>query len=344
MKKALLALAGLVVVLLAAMWMAGDAGYWRRYAAAMGNFGAEEVARAVQPRLRIAGAPAPAPQASAEAEQILPAALAEARDVSGEQQLYAFVVHRHGHAVLEYFGGAREPTAQVSGGELAALPFALAVGVLADAGRVDLKAAVQGIREATQPSTGWRNPWSADAKFRFNLHAAPPLLLQDADGDVANTLSQRVWMPLHADDAWLWGRDDSALRVDCCMVAQVTDWLRLGDLLLGQGTYQGERIVSPDWIRQLLAVDAEGRAHPVWLGVQQPWTGDEPPLARDTYWFDLAPDIRLWLVPRRGIVMLAWGQGDKARDTLIPNIILRGLTDQAPAVTGGGLNELVPGH
>ncbi len=344
MKKALLVLAGLIVVLLAAMRMAGDDGYWRRYAFALGGVGAQEAARTVQPRLRIAGAPAPAPQAAAEAEQILPAALAQARDVSGEQQLYAFVVHRHGHAVLEYFGGARERGAQVSGGELSALPFALAVGVLADAGRVDFKTALQGIREAAPQSAGWRNPWSAAAHSRFNLRAAPALLLKDAEGGVANTISQRVWMPLHADDAWLWGKDDGALRVDCCMVAQVADWVRLGDLLLGQGTYQGERIVSPDWIRELLAVDAQGRAHPVWLGAQQQWSGDEPPHARDTYWFDLAPDMRLWLVPRRGIAMLAWGRGDKARDTLIPNIILRGLTDQAPAITGGGLNELVPGH
>lgn len=344
MKKTLLVLAGLVVLLLAAMWVAGDAGYWRRYASAAAGFGAAGAARTVQPRLRIAGAPAPAPQASAEAEQILPAALAEARHVSGEQQLYGFVVHRHGHAVLEYFGGGRAQTTQVSGGELAALPFALAVGVLADAGRVDFKTALQGIREATRQPAGWRNPWSADARSRFNLRAAPPLLLQDADGDVANTISQRVWMPLQADDAWLWGSNDNAVRVDCCMVAQVNDWLRLGDLLLGQGTYQGERIVSADWIRQLLAVDADGRAHPVWLDAQQPWTGDEPPHARDAYWFDLGPDMRLWLVPRRGIAMLAWGRGGKARDTLIPNIILRGLTDQAPAVSGGGLNELVPGH
>jgi hypothetical protein len=344
MKKTLLVLAGLVVVLLVALRMAGDDGYWRRYAAALGGLGAEQAARAIQPRLRIAGAPAPAPQASAEAEQILPAALAEASDVSGEQQLYAFIVHRHGHAVLEYFGGAREPTTRVAGGELSALPFALAIGVLADAGRVDFKAALQEIHEVTQQPAGWRNPWSAAAHFRFNLRAAPPLLLKDADGDVASTISQRVWMPLHADDAWLWGSGDNALRVDCCMVAQVTDWVRLGDLLLGQGTYQGERIASPDWIRQLLAVDADGRAHPVWLGDQHSWTGDEPPHARDTYWFDLAPDMRLWLVPRRGIAMLAWGRGDKARDTLIPNIILRGLTDQAPAVTGGSLNELVPGH
>jgi hypothetical protein len=344
MKKTLLVLAGLVVLLIAAMLMAGDTGYWRRYLAGLTDANVERAAQAMQPRWRIAGAPAPAPQASAEAEQILPAALAEARDVSGEQQLYGFVVHRHGHAVLEYFGGARQQTTQVSGGELSALPFALAVGVLADAGRVDFKAAVQAIQEATSQPAGWRNPWSAAARSRFNLRAAPPLLLKDAERDVANTISQRVWMPLHADDAWLWGSDDNAVRVDCCMVAQVTDWIRLGDLLLGQGTYQGERIVSADWIRQLLAMDADGRAHPVWLGTQQPWIGDEPPHARDTYWFDLGPDMRLWLVPRRGIAMLTWGRGDQARDTLIPNIILRGLTDQAPAVSGGGLNELVPGH
>jgi hypothetical protein len=34
---------------------------------------------------------------------------------------------------------------------------------------------------------------------------------------------------------------------------------------------------------------------------------------------------------------------DRARDTLLPNIILRGLQDQLPS-GGTDLNDLVPGH
>ena len=342
-KPLLFTVAGILLAL-AVLRSAGDTGYWRRYIAMLGGVDAGEVAALMHPRIAIAGEPSGLPRATPEAEGLLPDALAQARAAAQRQEVEALVVHRHGHRVFEYFADGRNGDAEVAGGELAALPFALALGVLAENGRVPFDVALKSLREAMPPEKGWGNPWSDAARARFTLRPAPPLLLQDADGDVAHTLAQRVWLPLHAGPASLWGRDDSALRVDCCMVARLDDWMRLGDLLLGQGRYEGERLASPDWIRHLLAADAEGRVRPAWLEQQQPWRGDEPPAARDTCWFDLGNDLRIWLAPRRGIAVLVWAGGGIARDTLIPNIILRGLNDQAPAIGGGGLNEMVPGH
>lgn len=344
MKRGLLLAMVAVLLVLAALRMAGDMDYWRRYTAALGGAKAEQGAVLALPRLTIAGEQSALPRATPEAESLLPAALEQAREQAVQQRLQALVVHRHGHRVFEYFSAGRSGSSEVDGGELAALPFALALGVLADNGRVSFDAALQALRDAMPPPRGWRNPWSGAARARFALRPAPTLLLQDADGDVATTLSQRVWLPLRAAPASLWGRDDTALRVDCCLAARLDDWMRLGDLLLGQGRYAGERIASPDWMRRLLPADANGRAQPAWLAQQIPWQGDEPPVARDAYWFDLGVDLRLWLVPRRGIAVLVWARRDGARDTLIPNIILRGLDDQAPPVEGSGLNELVPGH
>ena len=51
---------------------------------------------------------------------------------------------------------------------------------------------------------------------------------------------------------------------------------------------------------------------------------------------------RLWLAPRRNIAILVWADDDTAHDTLLPNIILRGLNDVSPAI--GGIEDLVPGH
>ena len=116
------------------------------------------------------------------------------------------------------------------------------------------------------------------------------------------------------------------------MRAELDDWMRAGDLLLGQGAYRGERIVAADATRQLLAAHAPA-----------PSLGDEPLLARDGTAFDLAPDVRLWLAPRRGLAILVWGTPEQARDTLLPNLILRGLNDVAPAI-GGDISDIVPGH
>lgn len=343
MKKVLFT--GVVIVAaMALMLLAGDYGYWVRYSAALTGVGAATRSRPPEPGLRIAGNAAGVPRATPEAENVLPAALEDAREQARSQDWRALVVHRHGHRVYEYYASGASGGTLLEGGELAALPFALAVGVLADNRRVSFDAALQAVREARTADSGWRNPWSRAARMRFSLHPAPPLLLQDADGDVARTLSQRVWLPLRAADAWLWGRDDQALRVDCCLVAQLDDWMRLGDLLLGMGSYEGERIASPDWIRLLLARDSAARVHPAWLAAQRSWSGDEPPVERDVFWFDLGTDLRMWLAPRRGLQILVWSHGDRARDTLIPNIILRGLNDQAPSIGNGDLQDLVPGH
>jgi hypothetical protein len=161
----------------------------------------------------------------------------------------------------------------------------------------------------------------------LSLALVEPAAVQSGASESAQLVSERIWVPLRAHDAWFSGRG-AAPRV----MAELDDWMRLGDLILGQGTYHGERIATPDSVRQLLA------SHQA-----QPWVGDEPLTARDALWFDLEPGIRLWLAPRRGLAVLAWTKGEAARDTQIPNIISRGLNDQGPAISGG-LEDMVPGH
>jgi len=331
-----------MALVLAALRTAGDLSYWKRYVATLGGQDAAQAAASVLPRLLVAGAPQQPVRASAEAELVAPEALEAARAEAQRSGVRALLVHRHGHRLLAHFEAGVTGSDEVVGGELAAVPFVLAIGVLADARRVEMEAAVEVARDAAGDAA-IGNPWSAQARERLGLGAPPAMLLQDAEASVAETLSQRVWQPLHASDAWLWGRDDTALRVDCCMVAKLDDWMRVGDVLLGQGSLHGERIVSPDWIRRVLEAGPDGQRRAVWLGGERTWTGDEPPAARDALWFDLGRDLRLWLVPRRGLAIMVWA--DAATDTTLPNIILRGLLDQAPPVSGADrLDELVPGH
>jgi hypothetical protein len=327
---------------------AGDATFWRQYVAAVADRGAAEAAKAVTPRIVLRGAGGALPRSPAEAESVSAEGLAVADEQAKNEGARALIVHRHGHRIHEYFAPGFNGAMEVAGGELSPALSALATGALVDNRRMSFADGVQSIRTAMQLSAieGWRNPWSRAARQKFSLAAAPAFLLKDADGSLANTISQRVWQPLGASDAWLWGRDDTALRVDCCVVAHLDDWTRVGDLFLQQGSYAGERIVSTDWIRHLLAADAQGQRHPVWITRQQAWAGAEPPAAREVYWFDLGPDLRLWLVPRRALSVLHWASGSqRARDTAIPNIIIRGLTDSSPAVSGAAeLNDIVPGH
>jgi hypothetical protein len=344
MKRSRLLAAVALLVVVGTLWSAGSVGYWRRYASALLGHGAEGAAHLVQPRLQLSGSAMALPRATPEAELIAGDALKLAADAARKQGAHALLVHRHGHRVFEYFGTGRSGDIEVAGGELSAALLALSLGVLVDSRRIEPAAALAAIREAAAPAESWRNPWSAAAKRRFNLAPPPPLMLQDLDGSIANTISTRVWLPLGAADAALWGVDDAKLRLDCCAVARLEDWMRVGDLFLQQGSYQGQRIVSPDWIRRLLAADAQGQRHPMWLDQQSPWAGDEPPAAGEIHWFDLGSDMRLWLAPRRGLAILYWANAPKSRDTLVPNIILRGLQDQLPAGGATEINDLVPGH
>lgn len=236
-------------------------------------------------RERIAGDPMPLPRARAEDELVLPEALQAAHAEAGRRGVRAFIVHRHGHRIYEYFAGGAAGTSMVDGGELAQVVLALALH---------------------QPGEG-----QADA------------------ARAAALVSERLWLPLRAEDAWLVDRDGS-LPCRRCIEARLDDWMRVADLVVGTGTWLGERIVSADAVRAILA---RHRAS---------WQGDEPFLARDGTAFDLGEGVRLWLAPRRALTMLVWADGPAARDTLLPNILLRGLNDVSPVI--GEVSDLVPGH
>jgi hypothetical protein len=245
-----------------------------------------------------------------------------------------------GTRVAAWFAGVDGST-QLAGGQLSPALMVLATGALADARRLEFTQAVAAVKAATaQSGDGWRNPWSAAARARFTLAAPPAWLMNDVEGTLANTLSLRVWQPLGAGDAYLWGMDDSALRLDCCVAARLDDWMRVGDLLLRQGEYEGTRIVSPDWIRHVLASDAGGVNHPVWVTEPASWTG-EVPAAREAFWFDLG-DVRLWLLPRRGVDLLAAAGNDRAL-TDVPNIVI-GIVEQAAGRPPTNIGDIVPGH
>jgi hypothetical protein len=341
------ALVLLVAIALSALRLAGDAAYWQRYTGMLLNTDIDQQARAIQPRWRIEGASAAVPRATAEAEFIATEALDAASAYAKTHGSKALIVQRHGHRVHDFFADGVSGATQVVGGELAPALMALAMASGVERRKLTIDEALQLLKKATATAQGPmpRNPWSAAARNYFSLAPAPQFLTEDADGDLAKLLSQRVWMPLQAADAWVWGKNNDAIRLDCCVVAQLEDWVRLGELLADQGSYLGTRIIAADWMRSLLASDASGRWHPAWLNKQRDWVGAEPPAARDVQWFDLGANVRLWLVPRRKLAVLHWSEGGGAPDTELLNLILRGLTDQLPSAAGAAtLDKLVPGH
>lgn len=85
----------------------------------------------------------------------------------------------------------------------------------------------------------------------------------------AQYLSRRLWQPLGAQDAFLWlDRDGGMPRGFCCLFASARDWLRVGELILGEGERAGERIVPKDYVSQMLTPSAlnPNFGFQIWLG------------------------------------------------------------------------------
>jgi hypothetical protein len=151
-----------------------------------------------------------------------------------------------------------------------------------------------------------------------------------AEGD-AKLISNRLWQPLNAHDAWLDG---------CCLRARPIDWLRLGILLAQDGRFEGGDVVPANAITRLrtagTALESGSKA-----------SGAEPFAARDVYYLRGNDRTRLWIAPSLQIVALhvAGPAGANGWDeTQLFNQLLRAATDRTTANSGDLLNQLVPGH
>jgi CubicO group peptidase (beta-lactamase class C family) len=175
----------------------------------------------------------------------------------------------------------------------------------------------------------------------------------------AGYISQRLWKPIGAADAWLTRDDEAgATWAHCCLRARRGDWMRIGELLVSDGHFQGEEILPPGWVGHMLA---GSKAHPnfgyqVWRG--QPYVGStapgsasEPYAADDTYFLKGAGKSRLWFVPSLSLTILRMGSNAEDDvdwdDARIPNLVIRGATDFVPPVPKSGAEDvrsLVPNH
>ena len=235
------------VLLIVAAVRGGDAGaaahgrrlrpFWDRYAAALAGVGAAAAVRSY----RTAAARQPAARPVCRAPRRKPKTCCPPRWRMRTQQARMQGLRGAGRApswpsrVRILRAGRSGSNAGAGGGELAALPFALAVGVLADNGRVPFEAALQAVHAARSRIRAGaipgrtRHARASHCARRHRCCCRMPMAMWH------NTFRSACGCRCGAGDAWLWGRDDQALRVDCCMVARLDDWMRLGDLLLGAG-------------------------------------------------------------------------------------------------------------
>jgi len=212
-------------------------------------------------------------------------------------------------------------------------------------GAADLTRAVLALPAAATPGV-----------TRVEQAADPQLLalaLERATGvRYADYLSTTLWRRLGSADAWLWlDHPGGTPHAACCLFARQGDWIRVGQMMAGEGTYRGTQVIRPGWVSYLRTPAKSDPDYGRFLRVANtPDAGNEPYAARDTYRIAGRGGHRLWIVPSLGLVILCTGpaQGRDAQwdDARIPNLVIRAARDftPPPVQPGAELSTIVPGH
>ena len=384
MKNVLMWMAAALVVV-AVLVIAGDPAYWlgRMGMAARGR-GAHSESYSPRAVLRGTDQP-PAPRQSPASEQLDVESLRAAADYAAKQQSRSLIVTRHGYIVFEqYWQGSNLDTVVDSQG-LGRIVAALAAGVALSERKIgwpdeplsyfipqwakDARGAIT-VRNLLQSSSGLgsaapaygTNAVSRDLELPLGAPPGTRWLDQSVDSDLlayviqnatgqsyADYASQGIWARIGAADASLWvDSPGGTAHVDTGFRARQGDWLRVAEVLLQAGKYQGDEIVVPRWVPELLQPAKSNSNYGSYLHLGAHPAPGMAPYATDDVFVVEGEGNRMWLIPSLQIAILRTG-GRPAADWdegRIPNLIIRGARDFVPptARPGADLRQLVPNH
>ena len=193
-------------------------------------------------------------------------------------------------------------------------------------------------------SSRWRAPPGVSARRAAGRPAAAGAGARARHpGALRQYLSTRCGGGLGAADAWLWlDRPGGAAHADCCMFARQGDWIRVGQLLLRDGNYRGDR-GHPSRLGHPMRAPA--KSDPDFGALYARGHGgrgrrQEGFAAPDVYVVGGRGGNRLWLIPSMQLAVLCTGEAagrDAAWDeTRIPNLIMRGARDYLPPAPAPG--------
>ena len=384
--KRLVPWVAVAVAVVCLLGVARQPGYWKRYVGALVHGGTDLPLSFYEPRELVEGGNVPpAPRVAPALESLDAAALQAAADYAAGFDSHALIVTRHGHIAFErYWHGTdfntledsqsfiRTLTALLTGVAIAERKIGWPdepIGYLLPEWSHDARGAIT-VRNLLQLSSGLEPAGAAErfgpdivaAHLRQPLVARPGATWADQPADAqllalvieratkqrfAEYLSVALWRKLGAAGAWLWlDRAGGTAHADCCLLARQGDWVRVGELLANNGRYQGDEIVPPGWVTQMLAPVTGNPRYGSFLKVKTGKTaaGFAVP---DVFMVE-APGHRMWLVPSMELVILRTGPAVDAGwdDSRIPNLIIRGAHDYVPAQArpGADLRSLVPNH
>jgi CubicO group peptidase (beta-lactamase class C family) len=348
--KSVLKWAAFAVVVLAVLVIARDPQYWTRRII-VGSSGGELPPSFYSPRATIHGSNRPpAPHENAIEEKLDTGALESAAAYAEKQHSRALIVTRHGYLVFERYWQSSNPDTVVESTGLGRVVAALATG----AAIADHK-----IGWPDEPAGYLVPAWNSTVRGQVTVRQ---LLQHDADPDVlgyvvqsatgkpyAQYISEAIWGRIGAGDASIWLQSDGAPHVDTGFFARQGDWLRVGELLLGNGNYQGDEVFLPRWVPELLKPNEKRPDYGSYLRLGLHAAPGMSPYASPDVFVVEGGGNRMWLVPSLQLAILRTGGALEPDwdDGRIPNLIINGTRDFVPPATRPGaadLRLLVPNH
>jgi CubicO group peptidase (beta-lactamase class C family) len=380
--KALIKWTALALVVAAVLVIAHDPPLWLGRVGIVASAGGGLSESSYTPRAIVQGGnQPPAPREDPAAEQLDVAALQSAAEYAEKQQSRALIVTRHGYIVFEkYWQGSNLDTmvdSQGLGRVLAALATGTAISdrkigwpdeplsyfipqwVKDPRGEITVRNLLQmssGLTSARPSMIGryLQLPLDAPPGTRWlDQNVDPDLLafvIQHATGRMyGEYLSEAIWARIGAGDASVWlDSPGGSAHADTGFFARQGDWLRVAELLLRNGNYQGDEVIVPRWVPELLQPSKSNSNYGSYMRLgSHPPPGGSPYASSDVYMVEGAGN-RMWLVPSLQIAILRTGTEPATDwdDSRIPNLIIRGARDFVPAAArpGADIRQLVPNH
>jgi CubicO group peptidase (beta-lactamase class C family) len=203
----------------------------------------------------------------------------------------------------------------------------------------DVEAAVAGAPVAYAPGK--------DFSYDNDNLQALGLVVERATGQpYIDYVSRRLWQPLGAADGeMLLDRKGGRAMPYCCIWSQPRDWIRLAQMLMDGGVWQGKRLLSADFVKALHSPSAANANFGFQVALGSAWYDARlhrhrgapegsvaPSLAPDLYFLSGAGGLQLSIIPSEQLLILRVGKGSPAwRDQVLPNLLYASLHPEIKA-------------
>ncbi|MFG6441553.1 serine hydrolase domain-containing protein [Roseateles sp. LKC17W] len=197
----------------------------------------------------------------------------------------------------------------------------------------DVEAVVRDAPLAYAPGTDFA--WDND-----NSHALGLVIERATGGRYLDYVASRLWQPLGASDGeQLLDREGGRAMAYCCIWSKPRDWVRVGQMLLDGGVWQGRRLLDEGFVRALRSPSPANPNFGYQVNVGAAWQdprlnrrarelGEDkvPAVESELFYLSGVGGLQLIVVPSEQLVILRVGKASPAwREHVLANLLVGSL-------------------